>query len=191
MIVNLHGLNSIGENTAYKKLRKCFGPDVEIISPTYRVYNFEKGMRDIESVIEDFTSETLVFVGSSTGALFAEALAEKYNGQVVLFNPVSDIKQIWARTVARQINHYTGEEYDISEDDFKTFPEPVIDETLDIPRLIFYNADDNVLNHARAEYKYRDKRGVKIFIYNGTSHRFEDWDDALPRIYKFYNRIYG
>ena len=187
MIVNLHGLGSIGENTAYTKLRKMFGDDVEIISPTYCVYNFEKGVRDIELAVKDFSDETLVFVGSSTGALFAEYFAEEYNGQVILINPVSNIKQIYGR-LGKNRNHYTGEEYEITQKDFDTFPPPVINEIKDIPRLIFYEADDDVLNHNSTYDKYRNNGTLVPF--DGQSHRFEHWEEALPRIYNFYNRIY-
>ncbi len=76
MIINLHGLNSTGNNTAYKYLKTIDDKDIKVLSPTYTVYNFKKGIEDIENAIafSDETEMFITFVATSTGALFASKL---------------------------------------------------------------------------------------------------------------------
>ena len=187
MIINLHGLGSTGKNLAFNKMYVEFSDDIFIASPSYTVHNFTEGLRELERMFSGFDYSPLVFVASSTGALFAEYLANKYNGQLVLINPVTDPEQI-RKFIGVNKNHKTGEEYNFTETDFNSFKKAGAKFNKDIPRLVMFEKDDPVIDHNLTLAKYKGNAVVESF--DGDSHVFSFWDEALPKIKDFYNRIY-
>ena len=183
MIVNLHGLNSTGDNTAYKFLKTL--PEIKVISPTYSVHNFTQGIKDLEKNCHFNEYESLLFIGTSTGALYAENLADKYHGSAVLINPVVSPKQL-EQFKGLNKNHKTGVEYELTQEDIDTFP---VNPLRHHARKIFIEEHDDILDHSLTIEKYIDWCDITKF--EGSNHRFSHWEEILPDIEKFYYTVTG
>lgn len=181
MIVNLHGFNSAGNNNGYAQLSAYFTPGVDVISPSYCVHNFALGCAQILEILDKNdafqAADSPVFVGSSTGALYAETLAVKFGGRVVLVNPVVDVAQL-KPLIGPQKNYATGVEYEFTLDDWNTFKAVKVD--LSLPRLVFIEDGDEKLDHRLTRDYYADH--AQIFASDGDSHRYTHWAEALPQI---------
>lgn len=181
MIINLHGFNSAGKNNAFVQLSARFEPGVPVLSPSYTVHNFTRGLTEIENAMQaaaDFSIDrNPVFVGSSTGALFAEMLAKRYKGRVVLINPVVDPAQL-KPLIGPQKNYATGIEYEFTQEDLDTFQAVEVD--LSLPRLVFIEDGDEKLDHRLTRVRYKEH--AQIHVSNGNSHRYEHWPEALLAI---------
>ncbi len=184
MIVNLHGFNSAGNNNSFAQLRAHFTPGVELISPTYTVHNFARGCADILQALDKNRAFQQVisplFVGSSTGALYAETLARKFGGRVVLVNPVVDPVQL-KPLIGPQQNYATGVEYEFTMEDWETFAAVKVD--LSLPRLVFIEDGDEKLDHRLTRAHYAEHG--EIIVTDGDSHRYTHWAEALSEIEKF------
>ena len=185
MIVNLHGFNSAGNNNAFAQLRAHFMPGLEVISPTYSVHNFIAGYAQILEVLEKNRAfehvSSPVFVGSSTGALYAETLARKFGGRVLLVNPVVDAAQL-KPLIGPQKNYATGVEYEFTQEDLATFEAVEVD--LSLPRLVLIEDGDEKLDHRLTRAYYAEH--AKIFVTDGDSHRYTHWAEALPEIETYF-----
>jgi len=185
MIINLHGFNSAGNNNAFAQLCAFFEPQLRVISPSYMVHDFSKGLAEILGVLDDdplfSDAESPVFIGSSTGALYAETLAHKFGGRLVLINPVVNPEQL-KPLIGPQKNYATGVEYEFTGQQWAEFQRYNIDLTL--PRLIFIESGDEKLDHHLTRVHYE---GHASFLEtDGNSHRYTHWDDALPLIKTHY-----
>ena len=186
MIINLHGFNSAGNNNTASQLKSYF-PDIKIISPTYTVYNFEKGYAELSKIVSEVikseSPEKLTLVASSTGGVFAEMLAKKFNANIVLINPVTNPETL-RHHVGENTNYKTGETYDFTLEDLETF-KAVKHDLKNISRLILVEKNEKVINHEKTKEFYE---GYGRYVeYEGDSHQFTFWDEALPEISGFYD----
>ena len=110
-----------------------------------------------------------MFVACSTGALFAEYLAKKYNGSIILINPVVDARQL-RQFVGHNKIFKTGKEYEVTEADIASFPQ---NNPGQLARTIFIEINDTVLDHSMTVEKYKDK--CDIVKFSGYNHRFSYW----------------
>ncbi len=185
MIINCHGFNSAGNNNSCAQLKEYFEPDIKVISESYTVHNFEKGIKQLIKVVQENIkpegTDHLLFVGSSTGALYAETLAKRLHGKVVLINPVTTPDQI-KPAIGHHKNYLTNVEYEFTENDWNTFT--AIDIDLSLQRLVLFDKGDDILDHALTLERYTGHGLIKSF--DGDSHRFSFWEESLPEIHKLY-----
>lgn len=186
MIINLHGFNSAGNNNTAEKLRSYF-PYSKVISPTYTVYNFKKGFAELTKIVSEAikseSPEKLTFVASSTGGVFAEMLAKKFNASIVLINPITNPETL-KHHIGENKNYRTGEKYDFTLEDLETF-KAVKHDLKNISRLILVEKNEKTINHDKTKEFY--KGYGKYIEYEGNSHRFTFWTEALPEIREFYD----
>lgn len=188
MMINLHGFNSAGNNRAAEQLGLYFEPDVQVLSPSYTVHNYAKGMAELVNFISlhapTAKSEPYLFVGSSTGAIFAEMLAARYGGGVVAINPVTD-PGILQGALGWNTNFRTQLRYKFRREDLDTFQS--VKHQLTLPRLVLVEAGDPVIDHSLTRLFYE---GVAQYMeYAGNSHSFSFFDEALPEIARLYARL--
>lgn len=185
MIINLHGFNSAGNNNTRDQLRAYFGGITRVLSPTYSVHNFTRGMQELTELLEreygGKVDEALMLVGSSTGAVFAESLAACYPARVVAINPVTD-PGILRGALGRNRNYRTGVEYEFGERDLESFA--AAKTHWRVPRLVLVERDDPVIDHARTRAYYRGH--ARYVEYPGDSHRFTYWEQGLAQMGAFY-----
>ena len=186
MIINLHGFNSAGNNNTAYQIRKFFGSDAKVISPSYTVHNFEKGFSELNKIVVEAVTagapNRMLFVGSSTGALFAEMLARKFNGKVVAINPVTN-PDILKGLLGPNENYRTGEKYEFTVEDFETFK--LVKQDMSVPRLVLVEKGDPVIEHSKTKIFYEGH--ARYIEYDGDSHRFSFFDEALPEIQNLYS----
>ena len=190
MIVNLHGFNSAGNNNTADQLRSHFEPGIRVISPSYTVHNYARGMSELRAVlagVRRFPRERpWLFVGSSTGAVFAEMLAREMGGGIVAVNPVTD-PGILEGALGWNSNYRTQLRYLFSREDLDTFQ--AVEHDLTLSRLVLVEAGDPVIDHRLTASFYQ---GAAHYIeYPGDSHRFTFFAEALPEIEKFYRGLEG
>lgn len=181
MIINLHGFNSAGNNNTRDQLRHHFSGLSKVVSPTYSVHNFSQGMAELVSVVEQelplATGEVLMFIGSSTGAVFAETLAKRYSARVAVINPVTD-PGILRGALGENRNYRTDEVYEFTEQHLASFEGADID--WQAPRLVLVEKDDPVIDHDMTRRYYLGHG--KYVEYPGDSHRFTFWKPGLVEI---------
>lgn len=186
MIVNLHGFNSAGNNNTAYQLRKYFEPKIKIISPSYTVHNFEKGYTELSKAVTEASEpeapENLLFVGSSTGALFAEMLAKKFDGKVVAINPVTN-PNILKGLLGQNKNYRTGEKYEFTSEDYETFK--WVKHDMSISRLVLVDTGDPVIDHSKTNEFYQGHG--RYIEFDGESHRFTFFEEALPEMLNLYS----
>ena len=186
MIINLHGFNSAGNNNTFDQLKAFFGNAVRVISPSYSVHNFSLGIaeliREVDRELASSDSGPLLFVGSSTGAVFAETLAKCYRANAVLINPVTN-PGILKGALGWNKNYRTEVEYEFTEQDLATFRATEID--WNTPRLVLVEKDDPVIDHSLTRAYYEGH--ARYVEYPGDSHRFTFWDEGLKEIRGIYN----
>ncbi len=131
--------------------------------------------------------ENILFTGSSTGGLYAEMLAKKFNGKVVAINPVTN-PDILTTLLGENENYKTGGRYEFTLADLKTF-DVVKHDLENISRLVLVEKNETVINHDKTREFY--KSHGKYIEFDGDSHQFTFWDEALPEIHDFYNDVIG
>lgn len=172
-------------------MRRFFEPEIRVISPTYTVHNLDKGLSEIQAtmceagVLDDqgniVAPKPLLFVGSSTGALFAEMLAAKYRGRVVAINPVTD-PAILQYMLGPCENYRTGVKYEFTRGDLATFTG--VRHQMELLRLVLVDSGDDVIDHTLTKVFYRGQG--RYIEYPGCSHRFSFFTEALPEIRALY-----
>lgn len=197
MIIYLHGFGSCGKSPTIDKFKEYFGED-NVFAPTYTVHNFYTALDEIKFALleadifvkdnseysfnDKIPFEEIVWMGSSTGALYAEHLALLYGGKVCVVNPVTD-KTDLLELVGENTNYCTGVKYHFTKDDYDTFWSADVD--VWIRRLVLVEKDDPLLDHSKTKDLYE---GHSWYVeYDGDSHRFTYWDDALPKLKEFIN----
>ena len=184
MIVNLHGFNSAGDNNTAARLKKYFEPAVQVVSPSYTVHNFSRGMAELVERLELLPARPCLFVGSSTGALYAEMLARRFGGAVVAINPVTD-PGILEGALGWNTNYRTQLRYEFSREDLDSFAD--VEHDLSLPRLVLVDTGDPVIDHRLTRIFYQ---GVAHYLeFAGDSHRFTFFDEGLPEIEELYRRM--
>ena len=184
MIINLHGFNSAGDNNTAEQLKGYFEPAVQVVSPSYTVHNYAVGMAELHKLLEFQPLEPRLFVGSSTGALYAEMLARHFGGGVVAINPVTD-PGILKGALGWNTNYRTQVRYEFRGEDLDTFA--AVEHDLSLPRLVLVDIGDPVIDHRQTRVFYRD--AAHYIEFAGDSHRFTFFDEALPEIEELYRRV--
>ena len=177
-IVNLHGLNGTGNNSRDPILYQHFKDveDVEVISPTYTVYDYNIGMKELLAMQHLWADDEVLFIGASTGAIYANQLAHRFDGKCVLVNPLVDPKLLLL-AIGEQTIHSTGEKYNLTKKHVDSFPT----EYKDIGMTLLVAGDDELID-ASSAYKDPVLKTKKIILAKKGGHRFTEFSKYLNEI---------
>jgi predicted esterase YcpF (UPF0227 family) len=128
-----------------------------------------------------------VLIGSSMGGFYAAYLSQKRKLPAVLINPVVAPELLFDDLFNQEIeNEYTGERHRFVQADLDLFKQMTLRE-LAFPKLIFnlLETGDEVLDYRLAEKKYKI---CNQKVFQGGDHRFQNFENCLPDILKFYEQ---
>lgn len=185
MIIYIHGFNSSASSYKAQVLLNYFkdqGREDEIIIPSLSSIP-SYAMAELKSLVEDNISSNLTFIGSSLGGYYATWLADRYDLPAVLINPAVKPYELLNEYLGKNINHYSGEEYELMPahiDELKALDIEYISK----PHRYFVmlQTGDEVLDYSQAFVKFA---GSRMIVEEGGDHSFTNFEQHLDSILSF------
>ena len=142
----------------------------------------EAAIKQLDNIIDAYPEPWLV-IGSSLGGYFASYLSEKYQIPAVLINPAVKPYELLADYLGEQVNPYTQEVYQVSEEFIAQLKaiEPI--NIVSHRYLVMVQTGDEVLDYQQAVTKYQD---CELIVQQGGDHSFINFEEMLPHIADFF-----
>lgn len=185
MIIYIHGFNSSAASHKAQVLLKRFkelGREDEIIIPTLSSIP-SYAMAELKALLEQNISKNIAFVGSSLGGYYATWLADRYDLPAVLINPAVKPYELLGEYLGKNINHYSGEEYELTAEHIEELKELDV-EYISKPHryLVMLQTGDEVLDYSQAFVKFA---GSRMIVEEGGDHSFSSFDSHIDTILGF------
>jgi len=134
--------------------------------------NFEKLKKQVDI-------DPLFFVGTSLGGFYASKLAEYFYAQKtsmpIMLNPCHNPAEVLKVGIGSHINFVTNTIFELTDATIASYRDiPFIDSSLEVPRWILLNMDDELINANETKRLFDDK--LAIFSFKSGGHRFENID---------------
>lgn len=186
LFIYIHGFNSSSQSfkaRAFQEFLLENYPDDEFICPELSDLPLT-AIRSLKTLIEvQPCLSQIALIGSSLGGFYATWLAERYGIKAVLVNPAVNPQILLLDYLGKNINYYTGEQYEFSHEHIEQL------ESINIRKItrpdnlmVLLQTADEVLDYRLAENKYRESH---LFIENGGDHSFQKFDEHCESIYQF------
>jgi len=185
MIIYIHGFNSSA--SSYKaqlllKTMKQLGLEKDIIIPSLSSVP-SYAMAELQSLVQEHISDNLSFIGSSLGGYYATWLADRYDRPAVLVNPAIKPYELLQDYLGPNINHYTGESYELTYEHIQQLKQLDIEYITKPHRyLVMLQTGDEVLDYSQAFVKFA---GSRMVVEEGGDHSFTDFENHLQAILNF------
>jgi len=183
MIIYIHGWGSFGKGSNKANTLNEIFPDEIVISEDYNLHKWDETITAISNSIIDI-EDTLLFVGSSTGALYAEYCAKRFNGKSLLINPVTSTEQLF-QFLGENKNYSQLGDFTFTTEMLADMINPVFNNS--ISRLVLLAKNDEVIPSNIAHDLY--KNIANVLINNKEDHRFNDLAAYKREIYEIYMGI--
>ena len=185
MIIYIHGFNSSAASYKAQALLKHFkelGREDEIIIPSLSSIP-SYAMAELKALVEQNISKNLSFVGSSLGGYYATWLADRYDLPAVLINPAVKPYQLLENYLGKNINHYSGEVYELTPEHIEELQDLDI-EYISKPHryLVMLQTGDEVLDYSQAFVKFS---GSRMIVEEGGDHSFTSFESHIDSILDF------
>ena len=185
MIIYIHGFNSSAESYKAQALLSRFkeiGRENEIIIPSLSSIP-SYAMAELKAIVEQNISNDICFVGSSLGGYYATWLADRYDKPAVLINPAVKPYELLNEYLGKNINHYTGEEYDLTTEHIEELEELDIEYITKPHRyLVMLQTGDEILDYSQAFVKFA---GSRMIVEEGGDHSFTDFENHIDSILEY------
>lgn len=140
-------------------------------------------MAELQSLVQQHISDNLSFVGSSLGGYYATWLADRYDRPAVLINPAVRPFELLQDYLGPNINHYTGESYELSYEHIQELKSLDVEYITRPHRyLVMLQTGDEVLDYSQAFMKFA---GSRMIVEEGGDHGFEDFENHIDAILTF------
>lgn len=183
MILYIHGFASCGDSTKTRLLKAYFG-EGEVISPDIPVEP-DEAVAFLRRLIE--TREITVLIGSSLGGFYATCLSAEYGIDAVLINPSVHPYRTLSPYVGTNTFWCSGEPFEWKGEYLLQLAR--LAEGMRLPEarlLVLLQRGDEILDYRVAEATYGD---YDVVVEAGGNHRFENLDEYLVRIERFYHTV--
>lgn len=176
MILFIHGFGSCGWGQKSLALRRHFGVD-RLLAPDLP-FHPQAAVARLRGILGHYPVRGLV--GSSLGGFYATALNATAPLPSVLVNPVVRPHELLAGYLGPQRRWCDEAPFDVGPDDLEALARLGRDRLFAAERyLVLLQQGDEVLDWRDAATFYSGKEVLQI---PGGSHRFEDFEQYLPRI---------
>ncbi len=117
------------------------------------------------------------FVGTSLGAFYASKLAEhfytEYAAAPIMLNPCHNPFAIMHEALGQHTNYVTNQTFEFTKQALDSYRDiPFIDEQITMPRYVFLNMDDELIDAHETTRLYGHRLNLMSFPHGG--HRFEN-----------------
>ncbi|QCT94564.1 hypothetical protein FE773_05050 [Caminibacter mediatlanticus TB-2] len=178
MILYLHGFGSCANSNKTKILKSHF---LDFYAP-----GLPENPKETISKIESLINPKTMLIGSSLGGYYAIYFAVKYNLKAVLINP--SLKPY------KTLKHYIGIQYRYCDNKPFKWKKKYLKELKKLKTkpirgkyLVLLQSKDEILDYKKTLKKFKNRPNAKVIVEYGGNHRFENIDDYLSMIEKFYN----
>ena len=177
MILYIHGFRSTENSAKAVQLKAYYKKEITIASFSYVP---DQAIAALEQIIEKHEIHGLI--ASSLGGFYATYLSEKYDIKTVLINPSTRPYETLERYLGENETH-DGVLFDWK----RIYLEQLKQFAITKPRAknyeVFLKAGDEILDCRVAAGYYR---GAQIFIDEGGTHRFDDFEQHLEKVDQFF-----
>ncbi len=192
MLIYIHGFNSSPASFKANLLRKyaesmniahCLHVPTLSNIPSIAIQQLEQAITDILDTSLSESGSPICLIGSSLGGYYATWLAEKYGFRAVLINPAVKPYELFEDFIGKNVNIYTGEEYELTKEHIKQLTQLEVD-TISHPDryLLMLQTGDEVLDYKMAIDKYA---AVPSIVEEGGSHEYMGFDRHLETVLAF------
>ncbi|MDR0281100.1 MAG: esterase [Paucimonas sp.] len=182
-ILYIHGLNSAPSSMKASQLlavMERIGLSGQLRVPALH-HHPRQAMAQLEADIAELGRPLLV--GSSLGGYYATHLAERHGLKALLINPAVNPHQLFDGYLGTQVNHYTGETWELTDDHVTALAELEMPAPVDAARYqVWLQTGDETLDYRRAERFYR---ACALRIEAGGDHSFQGFAQHLPALLAF------
>jgi len=176
MILFIHGFGSCGWSEKSLRLRRHFGLE-QVLAPDLP-FEPEAAISHLRGMLDRYPVSALV--GSSLGGFYATALNTANPRPAILINPVVRPHELLSEHLGPQRRWCDDAGFIVGENHLETLVELQRDALQPDERyLVLLQQGDQTLDYRRAAAYYRDKDVVQ---FPAGSHRFDDFEQQLPRI---------
>ena len=177
MILYVHGFRSTENSVKAVQLKAYYKEQIHIASFSH-VPN--QAIHTLEQIIESHDIHGIM--ASSLGGFYATYLSEKYDIKTALINPSTRPYETLERYLGENETH-DGVLFDWK----RMYLEQLRQFAVTKPRAknyaVFLKAGDDILDHHVAAEYYQ---GAQIFIDEGGTHRFDDFEKHLEKVEHFF-----
>jgi len=186
-IVYLHGFRSSPASVKARQLAAAVAALPDAARPVLHVPMLDAGPAMAMGAILEIASRVdpvqLTFIGSSLGGYYATHAAERLGARAVLINPAVRPWDDLARYRGRQVNLYTGAEFEVTDrhfDELRALRVATI--TRPARYWLLVQSGDEVLDYRKAIRFYA---GAWQSVQGGGDHAYAGFDARIPAILRF------
>jgi len=183
MIIYLHGYASIGNGEKSQLLRDYFGSS-HVVSPNLPV-DPDQVENIIDELVQKYSNESIVFVGTSLGGFWANYAAQKYSFPCVIVNPAAcpsiSLKKYMTATINK---FYIGEIHKITQeilDGYDKREQWVGDNTNPLLINLFAAEDDNIINFKQTLLAF-PLTNCTIIKSTGGHQFIQHWGEVMRKV---------
>ena len=178
MILYIHGFRSTAHSAKSVLIKEHFGEATHIADFSHVP---DQAIDDLEKIMAQQTITGLM--ASSLGCFYATYLAEKYQLKAVLINPSTRPYETLERYLGKNETH-DGLFFDWKREHLTQLEQYCVEYPTVKNYAIFLKKGDSILDYKVAEQYYQ---GSQIWIEEGGTHSFEDFDKHLESVDQFFN----
>jgi len=189
MIIYLHGFGGDSKSLKAPILRAEL--DVDVYTPSYPSNDIDAAMQIVSDLIEKHQDkhETIMLMGTSMGGFIAQYLGRKYGTKVVMINPALQASKTLKRYIGQNAKFNSGERFTLTAENVKAFKKYEMSEPRhNFGSLLLLDEGDKVIDYRHAYNMY--KGHATRILYKGGSHRFDHFEESLPAIKEYYDKIW-
>lgn len=184
-LIYIHGFLSSAQSAKGLMVRDAVldnGMNVDLRLPQLSNYPAE-AIAQLELLVEEQPSQTVVLIGSSLGGFYATYLAQKYGVRAILINPGVAMPELIEHYLGENTNPYTEQVFFLDQQHVRYIQGLVVDRiTLPERLFVMLQTGDEVCDYKLAVAKYS---ACKLLLEEGGDHTFVNFQQHLPQIFDF------
>lgn len=188
LLMYVHGFNSSSQSQKAQEVLRYVDSQqlpIDCIAPTFPNYPGE-AYAALEALIQkerEQGREQIALIASSLGGFMSTVVAEKFGLKVVLINPVVRPYELIQFLLGENTNEHTGEVYVLTDQhtkELKALEVKVLQQPLNY--WVMLQMGDTTLDYTHSQAYYR---ACPQLVEEGGSHRFEQFEQHLPKVITF------
>lgn len=182
-IYYFHGFRSAGEGSKFETLKRVYGEEYEILSPTLP-NNVYEARAELRLIAKEFNEKDEVrVIGTSLGAFYAYYFASVlFSSGAILINPVLDPEVHMRKYLGKNRNFETGKKFEFTEHDLAEFEymkkEMEAADACFTATQIALGKNDDIVDVEKVAEWFFDEHNVKFY---DDDHRFNNKFEEMLR----------
>jgi len=181
-IYYFHGFKSAGGGTKFEILKKVYGNEYEILSPSFP-NNINDAKNELKLIVEELEREEIkkiIIIGTSLGGFYSYYFAKAFywrlidkeiSCKIILINPVLNPAEHLKKYLGKNVNFKTEKEFNFTDDDLlelKLMEDLIKKEWSKVPKIIILSENDKQVDVNKVAEFFQEET-VKFY---DDDHRF-------------------